>query len=114
MLSTYNRNSFDEKLPDTVMLPTGRLTRLQSLNLSDCNLKRVPDVLRTLVNLFKLDLSENPLMDGLDVLPGLPNLHVLLMRSCSLCSVPIALCKITALEYLDLSNNNITIVENVR
>ncbi|GMH43635.1 hypothetical protein BSKO_11557 [Bryopsis sp. KO-2023] len=109
-----SRNNFDERLPVNVMLPVMRLTRLESLNLSDCGFKRIPRVLSSLVSLHLLDLSGNPFVEISDALCNMHNLRVLLLKSCGLESVPRALCNIPRLEHIDLSNNNITGVENVK
>ncbi|CAD7697692.1 unnamed protein product, partial [Ostreobium quekettii] len=105
-------NPFDQRLPEEVMLPIGKLMRLRALNLSDCGLEAVPELLTCLRSLAELNLSNNPLSNLSTSLAALVSLRTLLLRGCGLEAIPAAVCQVPSLEVLDLSNNPIRSTRN--
>ncbi|XP_054817723.1 uncharacterized protein LOC129317421 [Prosopis cineraria] len=114
-----SKNNF-ENLPDgsCVFPPSfSGLASFKALNISDCNLKTIPNVLGGLPLLEFLDLSENDfsnLLDGNCVLPPsfscLSSLKFLKLINCNLRdgSIPKDLSCLSSLKELDLTGNKIT------
>ena len=87
---------------------------LEFLALENDNLTRSPEGFELLVKMENLSLAGNPLQyltdeffDSLRIIP----LRILILRNCSLSRPPGALSRLRSLEELDLSDNNIRILE---
>lgn len=92
-----------EELPDTIR----NLSNLQRLDLSQCRMKKLPDDVGKFRNLTSLNLSLNMELSGLpDTLCELCNLESLNVSLLSLEKLPEHIGKLRYLRYLDLSCNN--------
>ena len=85
-------------LPDTV----GKLTALQTLDLSGNQLSALPDAVGKLTALQILDLNDNQLSALPDAVGRLTALQFLHLNSNQLSALPDAVGRLTALQTLDL------------
>ncbi|KAH9586657.1 hypothetical protein LSM04_004163 [Trypanosoma melophagium] len=85
-----------------------RVPEIEELYINANRFERLPGVLGEMPNLRLLNASMNPLghqTRPLDVLPRIPSLATLILRDCSLTSVPRQLLNCAHLQELDLSDN---------
>ena len=84
------------------------MQNLEELNICGCDIRHLPNSLRNLTALKKLDLSGNSNLKSLpeDTGSKLQNLEELDMSGCGLQQFPSSLSNLTALKKLSLSNNS--------
>ncbi|XP_067930875.1 leucine-rich repeat protein soc-2-like [Watersipora subatra] len=102
-----------EQLPDRLdKLQRLKILKIRGSSYWPCSLRSVPEVVTKLTSLEELDLSYNQIEQLPDRLDKLQRLKILKIRGssywpCSLRSVPEVVTKLTSLEELDLSYNQI-------
>ena len=83
------------------------MTNLQELDLSQNNLPRVPDALYSLLNLRRLNLSDNQITELSTAIELWTKLETLNICRNKLSAIPASLCKIVTLRRLYLNDNQL-------
>lgn len=91
--------------PNQVLGLLGHPTRLRSLDLSSCNLKKLPELLFQFTQLKQLNLSDNALQDLPNEFARLSRLEVLDINTNKLKKLPTVIGKLTQLKKLDCSQD---------
>lgn len=111
------KNQLFEKFPKQLL----ELTNLESLDLSHCDIKTLPDSFSNLKRLKNLNLYFNELDAFPEVLCKLENLEELNIEFNNLTTLPESITKLTHLKYLNISNNliqslpgNLSELENLK
>ncbi|KAJ7407595.1 Protein LAP2 [Willisornis vidua] len=103
----YLNDAFLEFLPANF----GRLTKLQILELRENQLKILPKTMSRLTQLERLDLGSNEFTEVPEVLEQLSGLKEFWMDGNRLTLIPGFIGTLKQLTYLDVSKNNIEVVE---
>ncbi|KAK2492627.1 hypothetical protein MC885_008457, partial [Smutsia gigantea] len=103
----YLNDAFLEFLPANF----GRLTKLQILELRENQLKMLPKTMNRLTQLERLDLGSNEFTEVPEVLEQLSGLKEFWMDGNRLTFIPGFIGNLKQLTYLDVSKNNIEMVE---
>ncbi|WAR19640.1 LLR1-like protein [Mya arenaria] len=92
-------------------LTTNFPSTLETLQVNDCNMRRIDSRIFQLRNLVSLDLSDNSLNDVLDGIGSLQMLAELILKNNKFQKFPVTICKLKTLQkslsLLDLSDNQI-------
>ncbi|MGC1374599.1 MAG: COR domain-containing protein [Anaerolineales bacterium] len=109
ILDLHNEwNAFDNRPLTELPESLGQLTQLQSLNLSDNELKALPEWLGQLTQLQSLDLSNNRLTTLPESIGQLKQLQSLNLSHSQLTALPESIGQLTQLQSLDISYSKLT------
>ena len=97
----WGKTEFDEWL----QTKRGNASRVKKLDLSDTDMKSLPDVFNDFVDLIELDLSDNNLTDIPESVMELKKLKVLNLSNNKLKTIPTSIYKLSNLEVLDIRGN---------